>query len=161
MKRVTISVSDELEQQLIAFADSKGYGNRSEACRDLLRIGLERDQGEAGGNARFCIATLSHVFNQNARGLEKRLSEAYHAHHELLVANMRVPLDHESCLDVIVLRGEVAGVREFAQKIITERGVTHGKLNFAPVSGVDGRGGQKASRHRLTRSPMRAKRARR
>jgi len=149
MKRATISISEELEEQLVAFADSNGYGNRSEACRDLLRFGLEKDRVEAGGNASFCIATLSHVFNQNARGLEKRLSEAYHAHHKLLVANMRVPLDHESCLDVIVLRGEVGMVRGFAQKIIAERGVTHGKVNFAPANGVD-RGKQRASRRRLT-----------
>jgi len=159
MKRVTISISEELEQQLIAFADLNGYGNRSEACRDLMRFGLEKDRAEAGGSAYFCVATLSHVFNQNARGLEKRLSEAYHAHQKLLVANMRVPLDRDLFLDVVVLRGQVGMVREFAQKIIAERGVTHGKVNFAPANADDDGGEQGARRRRLARSPPKAKRA--
>jgi CopG family transcriptional regulator, nickel-responsive regulator len=109
-----------------------GYGNRSEAVRDLTRLGLRNarlDSDRAGE----CYATLSYVYNHHTRELAKRLTDAQHTHHHLTVATMHVHLDHENCLEVAVLRGEVPSVREFAGQIMAERGVTHGQVSFVPV----------------------------
>ena len=133
MERITISVSDEFAAELAAFMESERYDNRSEAVRDLARLGLKRariDESLSGD----CVATLSYVFNHHARELAKRLTDAYHEHHDLQVATMHVHLDHESCLEVAVLRGEAAKVREFAKTIIAERGVTYGEVSLVPVS---------------------------
>ena len=133
MERITISVSDEFAAELAAFMESERYENRSEAVRDLARLGLERariDHNISGD----CVATLSYVFDHHTRELAKRLTDAHHEHHEHQVATMHVRLDHESCLEVTVLRGDAAGVREFAKTIIAERGVTHGQVSFVPVS---------------------------
>lgn len=133
MERVTISMSDELAAELADFMASHRYDNRSEALRDLARLGLERaraDQGLTGP----CFATLSYVFNHHVRELAARLTQKHHAHHDLNVATMHVHLDHENCLEVAVLRGDAGAAREFAKSVIAERGVRHGQVTFVPVT---------------------------
>jgi CopG family nickel-responsive transcriptional regulator len=133
MERVTISMPDEFAAELSAFMDNGGYANRSEALRDLARLGLQhaRLNAERGGE---CFATLSYVFNHHTRELPKRLTGAHHDHHHLHVATLHVHLDHESCLEVAVLRGKAEAVRDFANGVIAERGVTHGQMSFIPVT---------------------------
>ena len=70
---------------------------------------------------------------QHQRELAKRLTVAHHDHHELQVGAMHVHLDHESCLEVAVLRGDASAVREFSKTVIAERGVEHGQVGFVPV----------------------------
>jgi CopG family transcriptional regulator, nickel-responsive regulator len=133
MERITISVSDEFAAELAAFMESERYENRSEAVRDLARLGLKRARSDHSLSG-DCVATLSYVFNHNTRELAKRLTDAHHEHHAQQVATMHVHLDHDSCLEVAVLRGDASTVREFAKAIIAERGVTHGEVSFVPVS---------------------------
>ncbi len=133
MERVTISMSDEFAAELSAFIESAGYANRSEALRDLARIGLQHARLNADDSSE-CFATLSYVFNHHTRELPKRLTGAHHDHHHLHVATMHVHLDHENCLEVAVLRGKAGAVRDFANGVIAERGVTHGQVGFIPVT---------------------------
>ena len=133
MERVTISLSEDLAGELAAFMETHRYGNRSEAIRDLARLGLERARTNGGGEAGDCVATLSYVFNHHTRELSKRLTDLQHGHHDLHVAAMHVHLDHENCLEVSVLRGRTRAVRDFAKEIIAERGVTHGSVSLVPV----------------------------
>lgn len=134
MERVTISVTDEFAGLLSTFMDSHGYGNRSEAIRDLARLGLEQARAEAGDEDGACVATLSYVFNHHTRELSKRLTDVQHGHHDLHVATMHVHLDHENCLEVVVLRGPTRAVRDFAEGVIAERSVTHGRISFVPAA---------------------------
>ena len=133
MERVTISMSDEFAAEFSAFMDSAGYANRSEALRDLARIGLQHARLTAKSESE-CFATLSYVFNHHTRELSKRLTASHHDHHHLHVATMHVHLDHENCLEVAVLRGKAGVVRDFANGVIAERGVTHGQVSFIPVT---------------------------
>ncbi len=132
MERLTISMSDEFASELALFMATNRYDNRSEAVRDLARQGL-RQAHLYDGVAGECVATLSYVFNHHTRELAKRLTDTHHAHHELQVATMHVHLDHQSCLELAVLRGDASAVREFSQAVIAERGVTHGQVSFIPV----------------------------
>jgi CopG family nickel-responsive transcriptional regulator len=132
MERVTISVSDEFAAELAEFMKSHRYENRSEAIRDLARRGLEEarlDHGDAGD----CVAALSYVFNHHTRELAKRLTDAHHDRHDLQAATTHVHLDHDNCLEVAILRGPLGAVRAFAEAVIAERGVSHGRVNFIPV----------------------------
>ena len=133
MERITISVSDEFAAELAAFMETEHYDNRSEAVRDLARLGLTRARGDQSV-AGDCVATLSYVFDHHARDLPRRLTDAQHAHHDLHVATMHVHLDHDHCLEVAVLRGEAASVKDLARAVIAERGVTHGQVNFVPAT---------------------------
>lgn len=133
MERVTISMSDEFAAELAAFMEKSGYDNRSEALRDLARLGL-RHASLQSGQAGECIATLSYVYNHHTRELSKRLTHTHHERHHLHVATMHVHLDHENCLEVAVLRGSAEAVGDFANAVIAERGVTHGQVSFIPVA---------------------------
>ena len=132
MERVTISMSDEFAAELAAFVETHRYENRSEALRDLARLGFERARIDNNLNG-TCFATLSYLYNHQTRDLAKRLTDTHHAHHELHVATMHVHLDHASCLEVAVLRGDAAAVRDFSKAVIAERGVTHGHVSLVPV----------------------------
>ena len=133
MERVTISLSEEFAGELSAFMEANRYGNRSEAIRDLARLGLEKARMDGGEEAGDCVATLSYVFNHHTRELAKRLTDLQHGRHDLHVATTHVHLDHQNCLEVAVLRGPTGAVREFANSVIAERGVTYGSVSLVPV----------------------------
>jgi len=131
MERVTVTIEAELLAALDQFAEGRGYANRSEALRDLLREGLARStQDEAGAGQ--CLATLTYVYDHAVRSLSRRLLDAQHDRHDLAVATMHVHLDHDACLEVAILRGSAADVRGFAQGLIAERGVQYGALHVVP-----------------------------
>jgi nickel-responsive transcriptional regulator NikR len=87
MQRLTITIDDDLVAEVDDFIEKRGYANRSEAFRDLLRSGLEHTGGDASPN-RHCIATLSYVYDHAARELPKRLTNDYHEHHDLAQATL-------------------------------------------------------------------------
>jgi CopG family nickel-responsive transcriptional regulator len=133
MERITISMSDEFAAELADFVQGYQYDNRSEAVRDLARLGLERARIDHTMTGQ-CVATLSYVFNHHTRDLAKRLTDAHHDHHQLQIATIHVHLDHENCLEIAVLRGDASAVREFSKAVIAERGVTHGQVSFVPIT---------------------------
>jgi len=136
MQRFTMTMSDEFADELGAFMAANGYANRSEAMRDLARIGLDQAKTEMPSSAQS-LATLVYVFDHETREIPKRLAQAYHGHHDLSVATLHVHLDHDNCLEVAVLRGRTDSVRQFAQGVIAERGVRHGRVTFVPVDVVE------------------------
>lgn len=129
MQRFTISLDDDLASAFDAWMASRAYANRSEAVRDLLRAELQ-SADLRDGRAAHCVASLSYVYNHHERELAERLTGLQHAHHELAVSTMHVHLDHDHCLETVVLRGPTARVRAFADALCAERGVHHGHLNL-------------------------------
>jgi CopG family nickel-responsive transcriptional regulator len=136
MERITISLEETLAKEFDRLIARRGYANRSEAVRDLLRRELEAERaGEGDGH---CVANLSYVYNHHERDLGERLTQAQHEHHDLCVATMHAHLDHDSCLETVILRGPRNTVRAFADSVIAERGVRHGSLNVVTVDVVRG-----------------------
>ncbi len=138
MERFTISMDDELAAEFDRLIVARGYANRSEAVRDLVRALLQRERIEKHADG-YCIANLSYVFNHHERDLAERLAALQHGRHDLTVATMHVHLDHVSCLESVILRGPTRAVRAFADAMIAERGVRHGSVNLVAVD-VDGGG---------------------
>jgi CopG family transcriptional regulator, nickel-responsive regulator len=136
MQRVTITIDDDLVAEIDAFMETRGYANRSEAIRDLARSGLEKFSTEAAPG-RECVATLSYVYDHAARQLPKRLTQDFHDHHSLAQATLHVHLDHDSCLEVTVLKGPGSEVKTFADHVIAERGVRHGHVVFMPTDSFE------------------------
>lgn len=132
MQRVTITLDDELLAELDQMVERRGYQNRSEAVRDLARSAL-RQAAEEENATQECVAALVYVFDHEIRNLPGRLTRSFHAHHNLSLAEMHVHLDHASCLEVAVLRGRTQDVRHFADHVVAERGVRHGRLIVVPV----------------------------
>ena len=131
MQRITITIDDDLLAAVDGWMARRGYASRSETFRDILREMLDRQSAD-DPNAE-CIATLGYVFDHATRELARRLTHAYHDHHDLSVASLHVHLDHESCLEVSVLRGAAGAVRTFADAASAQRGVRHARLHLIPV----------------------------
>ena len=132
MERLTISLDEQLQRQFDDLVLRRGYRNRSEAMRDILRQHLEADRLQES-EAPYCIGTLSYVYNHHSRELSGRLTKVQHDHHDLAHSTMHVHLDHDNCLETVVLRGRTSDVQRFADSIIAESGVRHGRLHIVPV----------------------------
>lgn len=132
MQRLTITIDDDLVNDIDDFIARRGYANRSEAFRDLLRSGLEQADTETV-DSRNCIATLSYVYDHAARELPKRLTQEAHDHSDIAQATLHVHVDHETCLEVTVLKGPSTEVKAFADHVIAERGVRHGHVVMMPI----------------------------
>ncbi len=132
MERFTISLDDALAREFDQLIAERGYDNRSEAVRDLLRAHLDklREARDAQGQ---CVGNLSYVYNHHERELAERLMAIQHAHHDLVISTMHAHLDHDFCIESVILKGPAQQVRRFADAIAAERGVRHGSLNVVMV----------------------------
>ncbi|MEQ0777511.1 nickel-responsive transcriptional regulator NikR [Paraburkholderia tropica] len=131
MQRITITIDDELLQTLDELMAQRGYTNRSEAIRDIVREHRIRDRPEDIGT--HSIATLTYVYDHATRELARRITQAHHEHHDLSVASMRVHLDHDSLIESTVLRGRTEDVMAFADGITSQRGVRYANLHAIPA----------------------------
>jgi CopG family nickel-responsive transcriptional regulator len=145
MERFTISLDEGLAREFDRLIERRGYANRSEAVRDLLRglVEQERTRHDAGGH---CVAALSYVYNHHERELAERLTALQHEHHDLATSTLHVHLDHDHCLETAVLRGATGAVQAFAQRLMAERGVRHGQLNLVSVELDESRHGHGGGR---------------
>jgi CopG family nickel-responsive transcriptional regulator len=132
MERFTISLSQDLATEFDDLIRKRGYQNRSEAVRDMLRDLLKSDRLERH-EAPYCVAALSYVYNHHARDLAERLTNLQHEHHQLVLSAMHVHLDHDNCLENLMLRGATEEVTRFANALMAEPQVRHGRLNLVPV----------------------------
>jgi CopG family nickel-responsive transcriptional regulator len=132
MERFTISLNEALAQQFDDLIHRKGYQNRSEAVRDLVRAELESFRLQQQ-EAPYCVGSLSYVYNHHARDLAERLTNLQHDHHELVLSTMHVHLDHDNCMETLILRGATQRISEFANLLMAEPQVRHGRLNLVPV----------------------------
>ncbi|HMD64991.1 MAG TPA: nickel-responsive transcriptional regulator NikR [Stellaceae bacterium] len=149
MQRITITLDDELVAALDRVIAVCGYQNRSEAMRDLARAGMGQLQ-EPGDDLQGSVAALVYVYDHQERELAKRLTGSFHDHHDLSVASMHVHLDHDSCMEVAVLKGTLHEIRDFARHVAAERGVRHGRLISVPVEFEDqahAHGAEQSRRH--------------
>ena len=134
MQRITITLDDELMDELDAMIATHGYQNRSEAIRDFARAGMAQAAQDKGtDSAGECVAALVYVYDHAARDLSRRLVDTYHHHHDLSLATLHVHLDDDNCMEVTALRGAVKEVHHFADHIIAERGVKHGRVVMMPA----------------------------
>jgi CopG family transcriptional regulator, nickel-responsive regulator len=129
MERFTISLDSQLARAFDELIRARHYTTRSEAVRDILRAHLQGacERADSRGD---CVACLSYVYAHHERELAERLTALQHAFHELTISTMHAHLDHEHCMETVLLRGTVQRVRKFADTLIAERGVRHGNLSL-------------------------------
>ncbi|EHD19760.1 MULTISPECIES: nickel-responsive transcriptional regulator NikR [Brenneria] len=135
MQRLTISMDDQLARDFDELMRRKGYVNRSEAFRDMLRRELGEMTLETDENGE-CVAVLSYVYDHHERQLSSRLAEMQHDHHDLTVSTMHTHLSHEECVETVILRGTSSRVEHFAESVMAQTGVRHGSLNLISLSDV-------------------------
>ena len=132
MERYTVSLEDELAGEFEEFIQKRGYKNRSEAIRDLIRDKLKQEfiESEPDSDSVGCV---SYVYNHHERDLARRLTEQHHGRHDLSLSTLHVHLDHDNCLESVILKGKTPEVQAFANKVISQPGVRHGRLFILPL----------------------------
>lgn len=126
LTRFGISIEEELLKRFDEEIVNKGYKNRSEAIRDLVRNQLvelewEDEDEEVAG-------TITLVYDHHTRGLTDLLTELQHSYHEVILSTMHVHLDHHNCLEILVIKGKARDAQEVADRLLSVKGVLHGKL---------------------------------
>jgi CopG family nickel-responsive transcriptional regulator len=137
MQRLTISLDDAMAQAIDAYMERRGYSNRSEAMRDLVREAIMRE--DTGATTDHCVAAVSYVYDYDGRDLALRLDRAQHEHHDITIASMRTRLDHRHCMEVTMFRGRTDAVRKLAEATVAERGVRFGHINLVPIRSTGAR----------------------
>ncbi len=127
LTRFGVSLDEELLQQFDRVIARKGYTNRSEAIRDLIRENLVREQWELGTDQ--AVGTITLVYDHEVPDLSDRLTDLQHAHYRAIVSAMHVHLDPHHCLEVLVLRGKARVLKAIADRLIGTRGVKHGTFS--------------------------------
>ncbi len=125
--RFGVSLDAALLRKFDRSIGRKGYANRSEAIRDLIRESLVREQWELGTDE--TVGTITLVYSHDTHDLADRLNDLQHAHFETIVSTLHVHLDAHNCLEVLVLRGKAAVLKSIADRLIGTRGVKHGTFS--------------------------------
>jgi len=132
--RFSISTDERLLERFDTLSEAKGYVNRSEAIRDLMRNALVEEQLAADeGDA---VGTVTLVYDHHFSDLSDKLTEHQHSHHEEIVSTLHIHLDAHNCLEVVILRGRASEIKRLADGLIGTKGVKHGRF-VATTSGND------------------------
>jgi len=126
LQRISMTIENELAEQFDALLKKKGYSNRSEAIRDLIRRELVSKQWEADDTN--SVGTLTIVYDHSKPDLARRLLKHGHKEHSLVKATLHIHLDHDNCLEVMALQGRARDVKKFSEIALGAKGVKHGKL---------------------------------
>lgn len=126
LSRIGVALDSELLKRFDRLIGQRGYTNRSEAFRDLIRDQLVIEQTAAPDAA--VVGTITLIYDHHASGITEKLTELQHANHELVVSTSHAHLDHDSCLEVLIVHGRSAHVARFADRLIGLKGVQHGRL---------------------------------
>jgi CopG family nickel-responsive transcriptional regulator len=134
LARFGISIDDRLLKRFDDLIADKGYVNRSEAIRDLIRNALVEDAWAREDEE--TVGTVTLVYDHHTRDLADKLTEQQHSHHEAIISALHVHLDAHHCLEVVVVKGKAKSVKRLADELIGTKGVKHGKL----VTSTTGKG---------------------
>ena len=132
LKRFSVSLDDKLLAQFDDYIQPRGYSNRSEAVRDLIRKVLVNEEWEQDSEV---VGVVTLVFNHHQPQLQEKITELQHAYHHQITSTTHVHMDHHNCLEVTIVKGRASQVRELAENLIALRGVKNGNLTMSSPGG--------------------------
>lgn len=124
--RFGVSLDKILLDRFDGLIGKKGYANRSEAIRDLIRDSLVTEEWES--SAAETVGTITIVYSHETRELTDTLTDLQHRYHSSIISAMHIHLDEHNCLEVIVVKGRPKDIKAIADRLIGTKGVKHGKL---------------------------------
>jgi CopG family nickel-responsive transcriptional regulator len=125
LSRTGVSLEEELLKEFDRLIAKRGYQNRSEAIRDLIREAL---LAETVDSNKPVVGTLTLVYDHHVPGLSQKLTETQHGAGAMVLAATHVHLDHHYCLEVIIMKGRSKDIQTIADRMLALRGVELGKL---------------------------------
>ncbi len=126
LTRFGVSMENDLLEDFDALIAEKGYSNRSEAIRDIIRNTIVQQQVRSGNKSG--IGVLTFVYDHHRRDLERNLTKLQHDHFKNIVSTTHVHVDHDNCLEVIIMNGTVSRIKKIADNLLSFKGVKHGNL---------------------------------
>lgn len=126
IKRFGVSIESRLLEQFDSYIAANNYENRSEAIRDLIRKELVKEEW-AKTNEEVAGAIVI-VYDHHKREVVDKLLDIQHDFHELIISSQHIHLDHNNCLEIIVVRGAMSQVNDLAAKLKSIKGVKHSSL---------------------------------
>lgn len=126
LSRTGVSIDTALLQEFDRFIANKGYTNRSEALRDLIRDHLVTTSVLAPGAE--VVGTVTLIYDHHSRLLPEKLTDIQHEHHAEIISTIHAHLDHDTCLEVVVVKGKSKLIQNLADLLISTKGVQHGRL---------------------------------
>ena len=124
--RFGVSVPKELLDRFDRIIEEKGYVNRSEAIRDMMRDFIVRHEWEVGNEE--VAGTITMVYNHDESDVVKELLDLQHDYLEEIVSSIHVHMDEHNCLEVVIVKGKASRIKEIADRLLSLKGVKHGKL---------------------------------
>ncbi len=125
LMRLSFSIEASLQEKFESLVRQSGYANRSEFIRDMIRDRLVEEEWEGADEA---VGTITLIFDHHARGVQSKLTDLQHDHHDIILATTHVHLDRHLCAEVIICRGHPAIIRAIHDRLRQQRGVLHGAL---------------------------------
>jgi len=126
--RFGVSLSQKLLKSFDKIITKKGYASRSEAIRDLIREHLVDTEWEE--EKKETVGTITLVYNHETRELGEKLTHEQHHHLDSIISTTHIHLDKHNCLEVLIARGKGKEIKAIADKLISTKGVKHGKLTM-------------------------------
>ena len=124
--RFSVSLPPKLLEDLDEMTSEQGYDNRSLAVADMIRDRLVEHRQKLGNED--IAGTITLVYDHHKQHVQATLTDIQHDHHELIISTLHVHLDHDNCLEVLVVRGKATMIKKIADELIASKGVKHGKL---------------------------------
>jgi CopG family nickel-responsive transcriptional regulator len=128
ISRFGVSIDSQLGKRFDEHIKRKGYLNRSEAIRDMIRDVLVEEQWESGKQE--TVGTITIVYNHHTRELDHALTDMQHQAYHQIISALHVHLDAHNCLEVLVVKGKSQEIKKIADRLIGTKGVKHGKLTM-------------------------------
>jgi CopG family nickel-responsive transcriptional regulator len=128
LSRIGVAIDADLLEKFDRLIGARGYTNRSEAFRDLIRDELVEESWQDPSSQ--VVGTVTLVYDHHVRMLNEKLTGLQHEFHHQILSTLHVHLDHDHCLEVLVVRGRAAAVKKIADTLISTKGVRHGRLTI-------------------------------
>lgn len=126
LSRIGVAIDSDLLTRFDSLIAGRGYTNRSEAFRDLIRDELVQKSWQHAESE--VIGTVTLVYDHHVRMLSEKLTDLQHDHHKSILSTVHVHLDHDNCLEVLLVKGKAKDVQKIADALISTKGVKHGGL---------------------------------
>jgi CopG family transcriptional regulator, nickel-responsive regulator len=128
LQRIGISLEDELLDRFDELIGEKGYVNRSEAIRDLIRGELVQRAWSSSRSDEERVVVVTLVYDHDSSSLAQKLTHIQHENHLAVVSSLHVHMDAHNCLEVLVLRGKGKDIVAMGESLASTRGVKYGKV---------------------------------
>jgi CopG family transcriptional regulator, nickel-responsive regulator len=157
LSRIGVAIDADLLEEFDRLIGERGYASRSEAFRDMVRDALINQA--AASDATPVVGTITLVYDHHQRLLSDRLTAAQHEFHDAMLSTLHVHLDHDNCLEVVVVRGPAGHVRRVADTLTSMKGVKHGRLTLTSGEPASSQAARRRRGHGHSKGQQRKRRS--